>query len=703
MKAYWLVCAAVLAAVAAEAGTVRLADLEIEQMSTGWGQAQRGKSIVGEPLKIAGRPFTVGVGSHAPSYFSVNLAGKAKSFSAMVGVDDDNGKNGKGSLRFSVYADGRVVADSGVMKSGDKARALRADLTGARTAMLFIDDLGNDQFDHGDWCDAVFEMEGDAKPTALVAKDQQLGILTPKPGPEPKFTGPRIFGVRPGHPVLFKVTATGERPLRFAAKGLPAGVTLDSATGLLSGAAAQPGRYRVELTATNARGVATRTFTLAVGPKICLTPPMGWNSWYVYFGGVRDQDMRDAADAMVSSGLIDHGWSYVNVDDFWENRAGEKKDPTLMGPMRLADGTIATNRRFPDMKALTDYIHAKGLKAGLYTSPGPLTCGGCAASWLYEEKDAKTYADWGFDFLKYDRCSYSHKVLGVYHQREIVPYLYMGRLLERQNRDIVYSLCQYGFDFVSAWGERVGAHLWRTTGDSGNNWPVVRRILSQQVGLEMFTGPGQYNDPDMLFVGRVGAGYSYTSRKRVPTKLTPNEQYTQVSLWSLLAAPLLISCDMLQLDEFTLSLLTNDEIIDIDQDELGAGAGLVQESDGTEVWARPLADGSVAAGLFNPQPIAREIVFDLDAAGLTGSWKVRDAWRQRDEGTATRTYRAEVLPHATHVIRLTPQAGAGMKPGFKDVRDAAWWRLFRDRPEAQRPATAPLDCPECQIKLKGSK
>ena len=134
-----------------------------------------------------------------------------------------------------------------------------------------------------------------------------------------------------------------------------------------------------------------------------------------------------------------------------------------------------------------------------------------------------------------------------------------------------------------------------------------------------------------------------------------------------------------------------------------AGAGLVQESDGTEVWARPLADGSVAAGLFNPQPIAREIVFDLDAAGLTGSWKVRDAWRQRDEGTATRTYRAEVLPHATHVIRLTPQAGAGMKPGFKDVRDAAWWRLFRDRPEAQRPATAPLDCPECQIKLKGSK
>ena len=155
MKAYWLICVAVLAAVAVEAGTVRLADLEIEQMSTGWGQAQRGKSIVGEPLKIAGRPFTVGVGSHAPSYFSVNLAGKAKSFSAMVGVDDDNGKNGKGSLRFSVYADGRIVADSGVMKSGDKARALRADLTGARTAMLFIDDLGNDQFDHGDWCDAV--------------------------------------------------------------------------------------------------------------------------------------------------------------------------------------------------------------------------------------------------------------------------------------------------------------------------------------------------------------------------------------------------------------------------------------------------------------------------------------------------------------------------------------------------------------------
>ncbi len=698
MKRKTIFAVACAAAAMAQAGTVHLADLEIEKMSTGWGAAQRGKSIVGEPLKIGGCSFKEGVGSHAPSSFALNLEGKAKSFSAVVGVDDDNGRNGIGALRFLVYADGRVVADSGEMKSGDKARTLRADLTGARTMLLFIDDLGSDQYDHGDWCNAVFEMEGDAKPTPLTTEKQQLGILTPKPGPAPRFTGPKIFGVRPGHPVLFKVTATGEKPLRFAAKGLPAGVTLDPATGQLSGAAARPGRYRVALTATNARGSATRTFTLAVGSQICLTPPMGWNSWYVYFGGVRDQDMRDAADGMVSSGLIDHGWSYVNVDDFWENRADEKKDATLMGPLRNPDGTVALNKRFPDMKALTDYIHAKGLKAGLYSSPGPLTCGRCAGSWLYEEKDAKTYAAWGFDFLKYDRCSYSKKVLGVHHQREIVPFQYMGRLLEEQDRDIVYSLCQYGFDFVSAWGSRVGAHLWRTTGDSGNGWGVVRSILSQQVGLELFTGPGQYNDPDMLFVGQVGA--SYMDRRLVPTKLTPNEQYSQVSLWSLLAAPLLISCDMTQMDEFTVSLLTNDEILEINQDELCAGAGLVQATDGTEVWARPMADGSVAAGLFNPQPITREIVFDLDAAGMAGTWQARDAWRQRDEGPAMRTYRAVVMPHATHVVRLTPQAGAGMKPGFKDVRDAAWRRLFRDRPEAKRMQAEALDCPECQVKFK---
>ena len=673
---------------AAAADQIALADLDITTMSTGWGTAQKGKSIIGAPLKVGGVALKGGIGSHAPSVYTLKVDGEATTFDARVGVDDDNVKGQKGTLRFFVYADRKVVADSGLMKSGQPLKSLHANLTGAREVMLVIDEVDDDHGDHGDWGEAVFTVKDGTRLEPVSSKVEQLGILTPKPGPEPKLTGPTIFGVRPGHPVLFKVTATGVRPMTFAAKGLPAGVTIDPATGLLAGTATKPGRYAVTLSATNAKGTATRAFTLAVGSQICLTPPMGWNSWYVYFGGVKDQDMRDAADGMVSSGLIDHGWSYINVDDFWENRAHEEKDPTLMGPMRNADGTIATNKRFPDMKGLVDYIHAKGLKAGLYSSPGPLTCGRCAGSWKHEAQDAATYAAWGFDFLKYDRCSYDGHLLGQYHQREIVPFLYMGRLLEQQNRDIVYSLCQYGLDFTSAWGEKVGAQLWRTTGDSGNNWPVVRRILSQQVGLEMFTGPGRFNDPDMLFVGQVGA--SYLNRKLVPTKLTPNEQYSQMSLWSLLAAPLLISCDMTQMDEFTKALLTNDEILAIDQDELGAGAGLVQTCRGCEVWARPLANGDIAVGLFNTQLFPREIIFNMEAAGLKGQWRVRDCWRQCDEAPAEGRYASVVLPHATHVVRLSPQPGAGLKPGVRDVRDAAWMRLFRLR---DQPTLA--ECPDC--------
>ncbi len=307
---------------------------------------------------------------------------------------------------------------------------------------------------------------------------------------------------------------------------------------------------------------------------------MGWNSWNCFAGAVSAEQVKSAADAMVKSGLINHGWTYINVDDFWQNHR-DSRDPTLRGPFRDAQGVIVPNSRFPDMKGLADYIHSLGLKAGLYSSPGPWTCGGCAASWQHEQQDAQTYAKWGFDYLKYDWCSYGEIASGHAPDAKgiplwngsaaepagaIYPYKVMGKFLREQNRDIVFSLCQYGMADVWKWGGSVDGNCWRTTGDITDNWRSMSGIGFRQDKAAPYAKPGNWNDPDMLIVGQVGWGNLH------PTRLTPDEQYTHISLWCLLSAPLLIGCDMEKFDDFTLNLLSNDEVLALDQDALGKEA-----------------------------------------------------------------------------------------------------------------------------------
>ena len=540
-------------------------------------------------------------------------------------------------------------------------------------------------------------MKDGTRPTKVVT--EQLGILTPPPSPSPRINGARVFGVRPGHPILWRVPVTGERPMRFSASGLPAGAKFDAKTGFISGSVAERGEYKIEFSASNAKGTARRELKLVVGDTIALTPPMGWNSWNCFAADVTEKNIRDAADAFVSAGLADHGWSYINIDDFWQNSpyAG-KRDPTLAGPERNADGTIAVNKRFPDMKALADYIHSLGLRAGIYSSPGPYTCGECVGSWGHEWQDAKTYADWGFDYLKYDWCRYgdvADKVASG-HGKYSFPYMLMGEALAAQNRDIVFSLCQYGDDNVSTWGKRIGGHCWRTTGDIEDTWgDSTKLILDRQKDLWPYAGPGGWNDPDMLVVGVVGKSGSLK-----PTRLTRNEQYTHVSIWSILCSPLLIGCDMTKLDDFTLSLLTNDEVIETNQDELGAQAAVVAEGPRAQVWAKPMSDGSLVFALFNTYLLDTRITIDFASLGLEGRWLVRDLWRQKDLGVYSAQYAADVPGHATQLVRLFPREGARLADGVKDIRMNAVYRRF----ESVRPVDKPgyraqkgypcADCPK---------
>ncbi|RYU90479.1 alpha-galactosidase [Mucilaginibacter terrigena] len=461
-------------------------------------------------------------------------------------------------------------------------------------------------------------------------------ILTPAPALTPKVNGPGVYGARPGNPFLYLVPASGQKPLTYMAKGLPNGLKLDAKTGIISGVVNQKGNYPVTITVKNSLGTSTKKFTIKIGDLIGLTPALGWNSWNAFGLSINDERVRVAAKTMIDK-LSAHGWNYINIDDGWE------------AENRAANGEIVTNQKFPDMKATTDYVHSLGLKMGIYSSPGPRTCGGYLGSWQHEDQDAKTYGDWGIDYLKYDWCSYTEvapKNLTLDDMKK--PYQVMRASLDKIPRDIMYSFCQYGMGEVWNWGAEVGGNSWRTTGDITDTWKSMADIGFSQMPAAPHAGPGYFNDPDMLIVGKVGWGDSQHN-----TRLTPDEQYTHISLWSLLSSPLLIGCDMGKLDKFTLNLLTNDEVLAIDQDALGKEATQAIKTDNHQVWIKDLADDGKAVGIFNTSDKYQAITLKRNENGLQGLTKIRDVWRQKNVITTGSSYTVKVAPHGVMLLRLS--------------------------------------------------
>jgi alpha-galactosidase len=320
------------------------------------------------------------------------------------------------------------------------------------------------------------------------------------------------------------------------------------------------------------------------------------------------------------------------------------------------------------MKSLADYIHAKGLKAGLYSSPGPTTCGGCYASYQHEEQDVKAWADWGYDYVKYDWCSYGNTPDGRAgaggNAREVAmrPYKLLGELLAKADRDLVFSLCQYGNQNVWEWGASVGGNSWRTTGDITDTWQSLTNIWDTQTerngqltNMADDAGPGHWNDADMMIVGMVSVG---SGRNFHPTNLTPNEQYTHVSAWILMACPMLIGCDMTKFDDFTLGLLANDEVLAINQDPLGkAGRRKIDKvtGGGFEVWTKELEDGSKAVGIFNRSELEGGYTLKFSDVDIKGKQSVRDVWRQKDLGEFSDEFEMTVPRHGVVLVRLAPQ------------------------------------------------
>jgi alpha-galactosidase len=356
------------------------------------------------------------------------------------------------------------------------------------------------------------------------------------------------------------------------------------------------------------------------------TPPMGWNSWNKFAGRVDDAAVRGMADAMASNGMKEAGYQYINIDDTWE--AG-----------RDAQGNITTNTKFPDMKALADYVHGKGLKIGIYSSPGPNTCAGYEGSYGHELQDARTYAAWGIDYLKYDWCG----ARTIYTDEEMqAVYQKMGDALRDSGRPILYSLCQYGRADVWKWGAEVGGNAWRTTGDIRDTWDSMTRIGFGQDALAPFAKPGHWNDPDMLEIGNGG--------------MTDEEYRTHMSLWAILAAPLLAGNDLRAMSPSILAILTNRDVIAVDQDpdgKQGRRVATTGPQGEQEIWSRPLSGGALAIGLFNRAAQPATITVTWSALGLGAApAQARDLWAHRDIAMTGPDYAVEVPAHGVVMLRV---------------------------------------------------
>ncbi len=449
--------------------------------------------------------------------------------------------------------------------------------------------------------------------------------------------GPRRIGLRPGRPFIHLV-GIAEPSDGLAVIGLPPGLTFDPATRVIAGRTTAIGRHEAWISGEVQSGRIAESIELDVGDTICLTPPAGWNSWNVFGPAVTEDDVRRAARVLVDSGLAARGWTTVNIDDGWQGTRDRR-------------GRLRPNERFHDLRALCDDLHALGLGVGIYSSPGPLTCSGFPGSQGHEGEDAASFADWGFDYLKYDWCSAGGHADDLPLQTWTAPYLAMRQALDRVDRDIVYHLCQYGFGQVWRWArQRVGANAWRTTGDIEDTWNAVAGIGFGQADLAEFAGPGGWNDPDMLVVGWVGGAWG---RPLAPTRLTPDEERTHLGLWALLAAPLLLGCDLTRLPVPTLELLSNPEILAIHSDVLGRQARRIRSAGTVELWRKRLADGSSAIGLFNRGDSPASTGVEWPAIGHGADSRARDVWARRavaDSGG----WHGSLPPHGSAVLRVGP-------------------------------------------------
>lgn len=637
---------------------VWLDDINIKSFSEGIPAVVAKANQTGIPMKIGGVIYEKGIGVQSLSVLSFFIDGNAVKLSAEVGIDDIT--NSGGAATFYVIGDRKILFESEAMKSGDTPKKVSVNLNGIRRLGLLVKLKNESDKVYSDWANALLIMKGNHRPVLIPNTDEKY-ILTPAPAKTPKINSPIIFGAAPGNPFLFSIAATGERPMYFKADHLPEGLSIDHSTGIITGKVNQRGTYPVILKAKNKLGETSKKLKIKIGDTIALTPPLGWNGWNSWAKNIDEEKVISSASAMIHKGLRNHGWTYINIDDAWQGQRGGKFN------------AIQPNEKFPNFAKMIERVHSLGLKIGLYSTPWITSYAGYPGGssdfptgiypdsirenkrayryigkYRFEKNDALQMAAWGIDYLKYD------------WRIEVPSAERMSIALKQSGRDIVYSLSNSApFAYAKDW-ERI-ANMYRTGPDIRDSWASLYLSAFTLDKWAPYGGPGHWNDPDMLIVGNVSTGTALH-----PTRLTPDEQYSHVSLFCLLSAPLIIGCPIEQLDAFTLNLLSNDEVLEIDQDPLGQSARLLMNENGVQAWVKPMEDGSYAVGLFNidgfgetPQSYfrwgdekAKSFTFDFTKVGLKGKWELRDVWRQKDLGTFNSFFKTTIPYHGVVMLRM---------------------------------------------------
>lgn len=638
-----------------------LDDLDIPSFSDGIPGVSTKSSASGNAISLGGIQYSHGLGISQIGLMVFQLDGNGTEFSAVIGADD----NANISMITQIFflGDKKVLFESGPMKVGDTPKNVLLNLMGIKRFGILVKTAASSQKYFTDIADAQFLMLDNKWPQPISNNGDKY-ILTPLVAQRPRINAPSVFGAKPGNPFLFNIAATGKNPIIFSAKGLPKGLFIHNLTGLITGSVLKKGNYNVTLSAKNNIGVATKQLTIKIGDTISLTPPIGWNGWNSWARFIDREKVIASANAMVKMGLSKHGWTYINIDDGWQGYRS-----------KMNDFALQPNNKFPNFKEMIDEIHSKGLKLGLYSTPWITSYAGFGGGssnfedgalpdsiinnkrsfryigkYRYENQDAIQMAKWGVDYLKYD------------WRIELSSAERMSMALKNSGRDIVYSLSNSApFNMVDDWA-RI-AEVWRTGPDIRDSWLSLYVSAFTLDPWAPYNGPGHWNDPDMMILGNVTTG-----AKLHPTRLTPDEQYSHVSLFSLLAAPLLIGCPIEQLDAFTLSLLSNDEVIEVNQDPLGKSARLVLEELSVQVWLKPLEKGAYALGIFNTANFGKTpasyfrwedelpaiYTLDFNKLKLNGLFNVRNVWTQKTEGNNLKSFKATIPHHGVVMLKLTP-------------------------------------------------
>ncbi len=670
--------------------TVWLSSLDLTKAHVAWKPMKADRSVDGHPLTLSGTVYPKGVGLLARSQFVVQLDGRARWFKAIVGVDDE-APAGKGSVEFRVFGDGRVpLWMSGVMRQGDTPKSVDVDISNVKLLTLVVSEAmdGGDN-DDGDWAEARFEgVTGaiaavDANVPAFPVDPKMPIVISTAPEPAaPQLHAPFVTAIRPGTPFLHRLSATGEAPLSFWASGLPVGVAIDPASGILSGEIARAGTTDVHVTVRNPAGATEHDLRIVAGRALALTPPMGWNSYDNYGAKVTEAEYLANARVLAHK-LQPFGWQYAVVDFLWFDPnpycpPQDKQPPAMDAYGRL----MPAPNRFPSaangvgFKAIADQIHAMGLRFGIHIMRGipraavkanlPIlgtpfhaadaadvndTCGwnedmygvrNTPAGQAYYDSIFRLYESWGVDFIKVDDIS------SPYHKAEIGM---VRRAIDALHRSIVLSLSPGTAPLSETKNLIQNAQMWRETGDFWDNWDQLEDEFHKGAAWRAAVGPGHWPDADMLPIGHIGQECIGLPRQ---SNFTHPEQVTLLTLWSILPSPLMLGSDLTQLDPWTLALITNPEVLAVNQDPLGC-AGRVISTDGQkEVWLKRLSDGSLALGFFNRSCVDGPVALDTARLGLKSPATVRDLWARRDLGPLGSTLSIPVPAHGAALLLVRP-------------------------------------------------